>query len=142
MFLMILKNKLNFIKITHTVQNKVNKITVIKLTNLKEELRINSNKNVFVTRIYLGQNGFSVVINKNAGDQIGIIYNVLDQTEKICKIFNKFILLANFVKDKKQMNKVKVNPEREIKKTKAVNDSSFNLKNYKNICSLNHYLFL
>jgi hypothetical protein len=40
------------------------------------------------------------------------------------------------------MNKVKVNPEREIKKMKAVNDFSFNLKNYNNIRSLNHYLFL
>ena len=80
------------------------------------------NKNVFVIKIYLILNGFSVAMKINVEDRVGIISNVVGLIEKICKISNKLILYASFVKEKIFKIKVLVILEKELRKNKVAND--------------------
>jgi hypothetical protein len=119
---MTCRKKLSFIKITHIAPNKENKIIVIKRTQSKVEMEMMINKNVFVIKIYLILNGFSVAIKINVEDRVGIISNVVGLIEKICKISNKLILYASFVKEKIFKIKVLVILEKELRKNKVAND--------------------
>lgn len=119
---MTCRKKLSFIKITHIAPNKENKIIVIKRTQSKVEMEMMINKNVFVIKIYLILNGFSVAMNINVEDRVGIISNVVGLIEKICKISNKLILYASFVKEKIFKIKVLVILEKELRKNKVAND--------------------
>jgi hypothetical protein len=119
---MTCRKKLSFIKITHIAPNKENKIIVIKRTQSKVEMEMMINKNVFVIKIYLILNGFSVAMKINVEDRVGIISNVVGLIEKICKISNKLILYASFVKEKIFKIKVLVILEKELRKNKVAND--------------------
>lgn len=73
MFWMILSNKFYSIKIILIVLNKEKRGFVMRITRIVEEHKMMNSKNVYAIRIFLGQIGFNVIINKNVEAQIGII---------------------------------------------------------------------
>jgi hypothetical protein len=66
------------------VPNRGSRDIAMIITKTAIELIMINNKNASVAKIYQVHNGCNVVMNRNAEDQIGIIYNVQVYNRKIC----------------------------------------------------------
>lgn len=100
---MIYNNKSNYTRIRLTGRNKENKEIVVIIIKQGGELKMTKSKNVYVERIFPALNGFNAAMKKNVEDQTGIIFNVLELTQRIYKALRTITLtsLVSFVKNNK-----------------------------------------